>query len=317
MNFVHAIREKYQIVARSELKMFYHGTSSKYLKSILKHGLLPETKEGVWKEEDPNASPESPSRKSYGGVYWSNNTLTSLRYGNDVARKFGGNPIVVMALLQLKTALPDEDDFHGIVTRALNSVWGKDYRVTGSGKALLSVLVSLYQNSNDAREIEKNFISTFIEDLGGDSKDTLAPKVLTSEFKKALIDLLQASVIRRITHEFSWENEYDRMVRDLLDKKEIPTELKLKSVSEGESLYRDALSMVLNHARRYVLHSHWNKTLRVTEPVGFSGRNRIVCIVEVIQDGDKYKLKLHYGKKIPDEWLKDFKAQWSSNVEVI
>lgn len=307
------VSAKYKIESRSDLQLFYHGTTSKFLRAILKNGLLPETKEGVWKDDDFNAAPESPSRKSYGGIYWSNNTLTSLRYSSDAARKLGGNPLIVFALIQLKTALPDEDDFHSTATRALNSVWGQ-YRVTGSDKALLGVLVMLYKNAEDARKMENNFIYTFIDELGGTSKDTLAPKVLTSEFKKALIDLLFASVVRRLSH--SYDEDYNRILQDELNAKDIPDELKKKSVAEGESLYRDSLNTVLKHARRYVLHSHWNKTLRITERrVGFSGRNRITGIVEVVKNEDEYILQLRYGK-IPDQWLKDFKEQWSPTFKI-
>jgi len=310
-----SLSAKYIIEARSDLQIFYHGTSSKFLKKILKHGLLPETKEGVWKEEDPTATPQSPSRKSYGGVYWSNQVNTSLQYADDTARKFGGNPLIVMALLQVKTALPDEDDFHSIVTRSLDTVWGKNYRITNSDKALLNVLVTLFFNEkSEGDNIVQSFIDNFLEELGGSSPDSLAPKVVTSEFKKALHDLLLADIIRRLSH-IHWEGDYLRDLKDVLVAKPIPDALKKKTAAEGERGYRDALSVVLKHARNYVKHTYWNKTLRIVNPIGFSGRNRITGIVEKIQKGSSCILKKHYGQ-IANEWLDGFKSG-SSGLKIV
>jgi hypothetical protein len=309
--------QKYKVIARSSLELFYHGTSSTFLKKILKVGLQPQTKQGVWKEEDPDASPTTPSRKSYGGVYFSNNVMTSISYSNSTSRKFGGNPIVVMARLQLQTAVPDEDDFTGIITRCLDGLYGPEYRVSRSRTVLAGVLLSLYKGDAEGKKIQDTFVKNFREELGGNNPDSLAPKIMSAKFVKALHELLLASVIRILSHEY-WKEDYDRLINEHLPKGEdIPEELRKQTAAEGERLYRDALNTVLNHARRYVKHTHWNKTLRILSPVGFSGRNRIECIVEVIQKEDTYLLKIIYGQKIPEVWLNEFKKLISPRVEII
>ena len=86
MTFLKRITERYQIDARkisSPTRLYYHGTSSKFLKSILTHGMVPSSKEGVWKGEDPGSSFHTPSRQSFEGTYWSTNVVNypSLKEG--------------------------------------------------------------------------------------------------------------------------------------------------------------------------------------------------------------------------------------------
>jgi hypothetical protein len=52
--------------------------------------------------------------------------------------------------------------------------------------------------------------------------------------------------------------------------------------------------------------------LRITEPVGFSGRNKIIAIVL----GHGQKLEVVYGK-LPEKFIKDYAQSWGPNFEIV
>lgn len=87
----------------------FHGTSTIFLRSILKFGLSPDhIKDGVWTEEELNSNP---SRKSHAGIYLTRSGFTAMTYANAVCRAKGGDPLLVAVTLRENSALPDEDDF--------------------------------------------------------------------------------------------------------------------------------------------------------------------------------------------------------------
>lgn len=318
IGFLRRVKMKYRIVptgveARkisSPTRLYYHGTCSKYLSSILKQGMLPTSKEGVWKKEDPESSFHTPSRQSFEGTYWSSNVITSLRYANDAKRKFGGNALVVFAQLQPKSTLPDEDDFISIIGRALDKVWGKEYSVGSSEHALASVFVSLATKDEHGKKIQDNFRGAIYEHLDDLVKET-------PQLNDALDALLLAEVKRKLSH----VHDVEYLIKRNLPNTTFPASLKLKPKAEAEQDYRNALRPVMTMLRRLTTTADsYHKTLRIAEPVLFSGRNRIITILEILESEEgsstKYVLKVRYGGAIPDIWLEGFKNVWSPNVVV-
>lgn len=78
----------------------FHGTSSKFLQSILSKGLIPEPPERVYSDGD---------FKAYEGVYFSDTFTVAAYRGYDAAMRFGGNVIVVCANLDQVELAGDED----------------------------------------------------------------------------------------------------------------------------------------------------------------------------------------------------------------
>lgn len=89
-------------------KRFWHGTSSKYLRQILKQGLIPFPKERQFEDVDRGGHI---SIETFGGVYLTDNFVTASSYAKGASRGRGGNPLYVGVTLETRSpqALPDED----------------------------------------------------------------------------------------------------------------------------------------------------------------------------------------------------------------
>ena len=94
--------------------IWYHGTSSKYLKNILSQGLIPNPKEKSW-DVDKDASLFTVDRTTYGGVYVTKNLMTAYSAAWRTAQKTKGNRLIVMIDLQSKSLIADEDDISGYI----------------------------------------------------------------------------------------------------------------------------------------------------------------------------------------------------------
>jgi RNA:NAD 2'-phosphotransferase (TPT1/KptA family) len=69
--------------------VMYHGTTSKFLRSILKKGLDPRAKTRVW-ADDHGANARNTSRKSLPRVYATTNYMTAQSSSTTAAEKLGG-----------------------------------------------------------------------------------------------------------------------------------------------------------------------------------------------------------------------------------
>jgi len=295
-----------KIIARkvsSPTREYYHGTCTKFLRNILKQGMLPDTKEGTWKGEDPEAGWQTATRKSYKGSYWTISAKTSIQYAEDSQEKFGGNQLIVFGQLQPKSALPDEDDLVPIIEKRF-------YSYPTSGKLLEDL--AMLNDSNKPAPLK--LLRTELYDYFGDilsSKQVNSPQLET-----ALENLFIAAAHRKLSYVTTWdyEKDYRDYVLDeeqakqarLTQNTEIPEILKQKSSAQAEKDFREAMETLLKIIRRLTVIP--SKTIRITEPVGFSGKNKITGIVEIIAHNNEatgYKLKIHYGK-IEDNWLHYF-----------
>jgi hypothetical protein len=143
------------------VQLVWHGTSSKFLKSILHTGLNPFPKQKVW-AEDPAAEQDLSmhSRKSVGGTYLARNFGTASGAAQQAISKFGGEAIVILAQIQPRSAFADEDDIVNIVFRALESV---QHIYLGSGGHDIAKLFGYYLFSDD--ETKKQIITQFSEEI--------------------------------------------------------------------------------------------------------------------------------------------------------
>jgi len=92
---------------RQKTVELYHGTTSKFLPSIKKHGLLPDTGQqsfGVGDDESGRAA-----YASYGGVYLTDSTLTAKSAAREAETIHGGEPIIITDQYELGSGRLDED----------------------------------------------------------------------------------------------------------------------------------------------------------------------------------------------------------------
>ena len=86
------------------------------------------------------------------------------------------------------------------------------------------------------------------------------------------------------------------------------------STSEGERVFRkfiDKLTRTMKHKARHSFTGSFSKTARSIEPIGFTGKNKIVAIVELVPSKiTKYSedIKILYGQ-LPEDFLNQWKER--------
>jgi hypothetical protein len=100
--------------------VMYHGTSSKFLRSIMVNGIVPKPKQKTW-ETDPNRGGQE-TRVSLTGSYWASNFLTASSAAHNAMLKFGGKKIYVIAQINEQSNLADEDSIKPCIRFAFSDM---------------------------------------------------------------------------------------------------------------------------------------------------------------------------------------------------
>jgi len=312
----------YKVLAAK--KTYYHGTSSKFLKNILKQGVIPETKEGVWKE-DGNADAINPSRKSLGGSYWAERPSTADRYAGDASRKLGGNRLYIAASLETKTSIPDEDDFISIINRGIGKLWGEDYNTSGEPAVMFNYL-SIRLGKKAGRDAIANWrkiVTSWLDPIMG------TDKYKTNEFYKILDRVLVSELERKLSHlkndgmynyAYYMRTELDRLISGQVDVETYLKRFPKLTPEEGEEGRRKYVDLLCRKTKKVVEQErNIGGTLRILTPVKFSGANHITMIMEAIEHEKEgrcwFEFKVHYGT-IPSEFLTSWKEMMGYPYEI-
>lgn len=270
-------------------EQMYHGTSSKFLRTILKKGLIPKTKKKVWDERKVRKSFEE-SRKggrvfqdleSFPGIYFTTNYFASYSAGMDAVRKFGGNAIIIIAQLETQTPqiVIDEDfaNFEHIIPphgdAAARSIDLDTYKVSEN-------VIDSWWNKFKRDEIE--------------SKYKFYPRELL-RLKNYFADAIEAYVYYRI-YTMSEGNAPWYPIRDIYEhfqEKDFDT-LRRNYRQKYDKFIRKAQFLAQVPSGRRFMHN-----VRVTEPVNYRGKNRILCVFEIHEDRSDNSnwIEVHYCKK--------------------
>lgn len=89
---------------RKKVTDLYHGTSTAFFDSILKHGLLPEVEHSSY-----GSIGDDPAFESYGGVYLTKSIGTAAGAALDASKKHGGKPMIVTVQYVVGSGGVDED----------------------------------------------------------------------------------------------------------------------------------------------------------------------------------------------------------------
>lgn len=294
----HYFTERRQYASKHGQQIMYHGTTDKNLKSILSNGLVP-TKEKVWKD-DPEASFDSPSRQSYGGTYFTNNLITSISSARNAVSKIGGkNRIIVIAKLQPRTAIPDEDTFSFKVNNAVGKAISEGKFSPSHETVNLNAYINAISDKSYLNYYLKEFTNSLKRSIEYDS-DEIWPNVIDEgKLKNLFLAALKRKIAYIDSSKFSYFDEYEDHLNSI-------------KKSEAESEFRNALDSVLRMFKKetYKDTGDINKTFRIEEPVNYKGKNKIIAIVELQKHDDidkKDVLKVRYGE-VPDQFLNDYKT---------
>ena len=289
--------------------IWYHGTSTKYLKSILSQGLVPYPKEKSW-DVDPDASSVTLDRTTYGGVYVTKNLLSSFSAAYRTATKTKGNRLIVIMDIQSKSLIADEDDLSNKFVHYNQTLALWAYKIIKYGSEYPEYISYI-------KEKRKSFAEGMLVDLksyfyiNNPRLETILKKLIETEGYEAMVT--------RIAAYLNMDNYYDvemwRRNWGYKEKEKIKHIPNPPSKSEGERIFRsfiDKLTRLLKFIPRIDTFSTKGRSL---EPIRFSGSNKIICIVELVsQPNYSDKIKIHYGK-LPDDFVKQYKERVNSEFD--
>lgn len=294
-------KELFEAKFKKPITMF-HGTSSKFLRTILKTGMIPNPKDKKW-DTDPNAGLMTQSRVSLNGSYWSGRLITATSSALNTTNKFGGNSIIVIAQIQTQSAKADEDQISFDIPREYDFAFGGVY--SNNPRLVAQVYYDNRDYYNEKKEVFIKAIHNALTDnpkkpipygLLDDLFDTFTMRIISYGIKETGIDDYY-SPLKQIKNKPNGVPTTEEMEQDLLKIKDKLTRYYRESTEDR---------------------GKFSHTLRITDPVDFSGANRITHIVEIPKhyfDENKNFVQppiiLHYGnpKEFPDKFLDEYTSR--------
>jgi hypothetical protein len=322
--------------SEKERSIWYHGTRARNLQTILSQGLITDPKERAW-AEDKNSSMTSPSRASLGGIYVTTNLMTALLSGQKEKPR-DENRIIVIIQAQPRSFVADEDAF----VFSLKDAYISPNVVSDSPYLLSEAYFATYLGTNQEymNGIKENYVQQGIKSINSRLKSPLNPS-LEKIVEDFLRDNWKTVLDRQVSHinrDYYWTDSFFRNIPESLreDLKEKDKAIMAqKGLSDDEKLkqYQDLLNSIipnppdvsvaenkfaefsskltklLKEMARPGKTERYQDTARSLTNIGFSGSNRIVGIVEVMNSRkDPYSLiRLVYGK-IPEKFITDWKT---------
>jgi len=300
-------------VIASVTTLMYHGSNLKNKDIILSQGLIPNPKKRKWKE-DTNVSFHQPSRASLGGIYLTTNIMTATSSGTVAGG--GGACLLVVVSVQSGNLLADEDDFKF----ALNDIkipglvmneWMMQRLYAGS-VALKEGTIPQEQYRKEIRDelerTKKAFVSGFIDRINRKLSKELTPQELSAA--EALLDQGFFIALKRLaSHVESWGSR--GWGSEELWGVERP------NAGEAEAEFKrleDRLTRVFKRVGRPEHRQETaNQIARIETPIGYSGRNRIVAVIEVLpyqrETGTQVKVLYPPSGKIPQKVIQDWEER--------
>jgi hypothetical protein len=263
--------------------VMYHGTASgpndTILKKILKEGLNPQPKKRVFDLTAEELSKthgidwDARDMETYGGVYFTDSIGTAYGYAGSAMRALGGDSIMIAAQVETRspTTRIDEDfllggdDFY--LREYLETVQGAGSAATQNTSTILE---RLWRNEFDWNIIAGYYIADNIR------ARWKVPKQRIQQVKpllaRALMLQAQYWLAKKVQGGFvgdksKWISVYQGDLAPMALRKQ----------------YRAAAEQVLQKLREAtepVLNGEENR-IRVVEPVGYGGANRILVVVKI------------------------------------
>lgn len=279
----------------------YHGTTSEFLSSILKQGMVPNPKRKKW-DTDPDVSLTTQSRASLEGSYWSSNLITASSSASNTKNKFGGNPILIIADIQTQSAKADEDNITYDLKRQYDDSFGGSY--SGNPRLVAEVF---YDSQEYYQKAKEKFIKNSHDSMSNSNNLKPVPVDLLSQ----VFDALSLRIIAHGIREAKGDDYWSPIKRVKNKPETIPT------VEETERNLLNLKDKVTRYYRESTTNTgQFSHTLRITDPVTFGGANKITHIMEIPDSYFKDKkyiqppIILHYGNKnLPEKFMSDYKSR--------
>lgn len=278
--------------------IWYHGTSAKYLKSILSQGLIPNPKEKSW-DVDPHATEASLDRTTYGGVYLTKNLLTAYSAAWRTAEKTNSNRLIVMVDLQPKSLIADEDSIANYFAHYPKSVALWAYKTIKYGTEYSETQKELNdERKRFALDVVQRIKS--IKNIENPKLEIVLKNFIESDGYEAMVTRIAAyHDMSDYYNQSEWYRNWDY---DKFNREDLPLP---PSKIEGEHVFRKFIDKLTRTLKMIPRKSDtFSPTGRTLQPIRFAGSNKIICIIELIKQPDRSeKIKIHYGE-LPQDFLK-------------
>ena len=305
-------------------QILYHGTNAKNLKKILSQGLIARPKKRSW-QDDPDASFNQMSRKSFPGVYLTNNLLTA-RGSVREAMKPG---IIVVAKVETKSLIPDEDDLTFRFRGAFDSNFPEEGMLLTEYSIVNAYIEAVKNRDKRFKRVADRFLDVMFRESEGIR--AISKKAIREAVTPLVVDLTKAYAIRQMAFKKDQDEKWKEdagygtstsyaHIRDLesegMSYDDIP------SASKAESGFRDILDVLTHKLKRFAEGTEkgdrFNYTARRVGDIGYSGKNRIVAVVGYTPTSSSERVLTVYYVKDRSALAKLFKdwKKTTGNFEV-
>lgn len=275
-----------EIIAEAKFakpSIYYHGTSTRHLKTILSQGLDASRAGTGWGSTYNHTSELARDLVAVGGVYLTKDPDLALEAARESQVKLDRDkPVFVVVQYQPRHGVLDEDEVDVFVGRRVSKILGLRQR---------NVFLALYDVYTDKR-IAQDSVYSHSDDFSAQIEKhpegmTLARQLIIHELR------------RRAAH---------RLVRAGRDSMEISEAARIRKVDpekildllpedpqQGEEEYKKALkrgTVVLKNIAHKDSKDVVN--IRSRQSIGFSGANKIIAIIAVDEKNDKFIVE--YGE---------------------
>jgi hypothetical protein len=259
--------------------IMYHGTSSKFLRSIMVNGIVPKPKQKTW-EIDPAAGFQD-TRVSLPGSYWTSNYMTASGAAHNAMLKFGGKKIYVIAQINEQSGLADEDSIKSYIKYAFADMAKQLFPgiMTDAYGLFMSNFSTDHKKYNKAVSIFSNSLHKYLTRIGDKYSDTPIhnDKIPLDHLK--LAKLFHVFIIDNIA-KLKANDKFNSYIREI-EKSGIiipsPNEADNELLRCWEWLTTRYRGTAYKPEGQYGYSGH---TMRNILPVGFRGHNRILAIIQ-------------------------------------
>jgi len=324
--------------AEKERSIWYHGTQGKNLPKILSEGLLAFPQKRSY--ENLKGDFMSPSISSIGGVYLTQNLMTARSSASRNKNKTEDSLIVVVEA-QPRTFIMDEDKVSSIVHHAipnhqlalseyhtsrlymaqiLNS--NKEYTQDTKNKYIQSSIKMIKVMFKITPQVEQQLLQ-LLSDNWMTTLNRQVSYITPSEYRGAFLGNTNPEIQHKLDiyykqlkqqYKDNWniiDKEYARYIDSLIPKQ--PDQ----STSEANyAHFMDKLTKLLKNSARPINNlSNHNPTARTEQNIGFSGSNKIICIIAYNDYNKDKPIEIKYGtppQKLIEDWtsfIGDFKIK--------
>lgn len=206
--------------------------------------------------------------------------------------------MIVCATIQEQAAFADEDSLHSKINTAFSTTM-QDIAPNVRPDAVGLHLSTFFYKPDLLARAKIDFVRHVHQELGGTAQMPIDQKMLSKVFDDFLM--------RKLVHEVG--NDPHSLSRWFQSPEHVP---QIPSIDQAEQVYHADLEWLTRRYRAsaYAANDSFNHTLRLNQPVGFRGTNRIICIIEELPaDNNGRNTRVLYGQ-VPAEFI----AAWEKSI---